>query len=168
MSLAHRGYLFLDELGEFDRQAIEALREPLEAGEVTLSRLYGRCSFPAAFTLIAALNPCPCGFLHDPQRPCRCRPAEIAISGSSRGPSWIGSTFAFESNGPGRGRSIRLEVANPRGSKRAAIAKARLGRESGSDPNAKRRDTLRCCVRLMPTSKERERRFSRRRRPHGI
>lgn len=77
VSLAHRGFLFLDEFGEFDREAIESLREPLEEGEVTISRLSGRCSFPARFTLIAALNPCPCGYLGDARRPCTCRPAEI-------------------------------------------------------------------------------------------
>lgn len=78
VSLAHRGILFLDELGEFDRQAVEALREPLEEGAVVVSRLLGRCRFPAEFTLIAATNPCPCGFFNDLQRPCRCRPSEIA------------------------------------------------------------------------------------------
>lgn len=77
VSLAHRGFLFLDELGEFERPVIEALREPLEEGMVTVSRLLGRCAFPARFTLIAALNPCPCGYLHDRERPCACRPAEI-------------------------------------------------------------------------------------------
>lgn len=78
VSLAHRGFLFLDELGEFDRQVVESLREPLEEGAITVSRLLGRCQFPADFTLITALNPCPCGFLDDPERPCQCRPVEIA------------------------------------------------------------------------------------------
>lgn len=77
VSLAHRGFLFLDELGEFDRAVIEALREPLEEGVVTVSRVFGRCVFPARFTLIGALNPCPCGYLGDPERPCVCRPADI-------------------------------------------------------------------------------------------
>jgi len=77
VSLAHRGVLFLDELGEFDRAVIDALREPLEEGVVTVSRVFGRCVFPARFTLIGALNPCPCGYLGDPERPCSCRPAEV-------------------------------------------------------------------------------------------
>jgi len=77
VSLAHRGFLFLDELGEFDRAVVEALREPLEEGVVTVSRVFGRCVFPARFTLIAALNPCPCGYLDDPERPCSCKRAEI-------------------------------------------------------------------------------------------
>lgn len=78
VSLAHRGFLFLDELGEFDRQVLESLREPLEEGTIVVSRLLGRCEFPADFALIAALNPCPCGFLGDTERVCRCRPSEVA------------------------------------------------------------------------------------------
>lgn len=77
VSLAHRGFLFLDEFGEFERSVIESLREPLEEGMITIARLHGRSTFPARFTLIAALNPCPCGYLHDRERPCTCRPSEI-------------------------------------------------------------------------------------------
>jgi len=77
VSLAHRGFLFLDEFGEFERSVIESLREPLEEGMITIARLQGRSTFPARFTLIAALNPCPCGYLHDRERPCTCRPSEI-------------------------------------------------------------------------------------------
>lgn len=77
VSLAHRGILFLDEFAEFDRRALEALREPLEEGMVTISRAHGTCRFPAQFTLVAALNPCPCGFLHDERRPCICSRTEI-------------------------------------------------------------------------------------------
>ncbi|MCC6790584.1 MAG: YifB family Mg chelatase-like AAA ATPase [Thermomicrobiales bacterium] len=72
VSLAHRGVLFLDELPEFSGQTLEMLRQPLEDRIVTLARASGTVSFPANFTLIAAMNPCPCGFLGDPMRECRC------------------------------------------------------------------------------------------------
>ncbi|MEE4144396.1 MAG: YifB family Mg chelatase-like AAA ATPase [Halieaceae bacterium] len=77
ISLAHGGVLFLDELAEFSRQSLEVLREPLESGEITLSRALHRTRYPARFQLVAAMNPCPCGFLGDPDRPCRCTPEQI-------------------------------------------------------------------------------------------
>ncbi|WP_421621987.1 YifB family Mg chelatase-like AAA ATPase [Alkalilimnicola ehrlichii] len=76
-SLAHRGILFLDELPEFSRGALEALREPLETGEVHISRASARVSYPARFQLIAAMNPCPCGHLGDPAGRCRCTPEQV-------------------------------------------------------------------------------------------
>ncbi len=72
LSLAHLGVLFLDELPEFARNALEALREPLESGVVVLARLKQRCEFPARFQLVAAMNPCPCGYHGDPHGRCRC------------------------------------------------------------------------------------------------
>ncbi|MCZ6771068.1 MAG: YifB family Mg chelatase-like AAA ATPase [Proteobacteria bacterium] len=78
ISLAHNGVLFLDELPEFDRRALEALREPLESGRVTISRSMRTVSFPARFQLIAAMNPCPCGYDGDPALECRCSPDRIA------------------------------------------------------------------------------------------
>lgn len=78
LSLAHHGVLFLDEFSEFSREHIEALRQPLEDGVVTVSRVAGSTQFPASCMLVAAMNPCPCGWLHDRQRPCRCSPALIA------------------------------------------------------------------------------------------
>ncbi len=72
VSLAHRGVLFLDELPEFDRRALEGLREPLEDGGITISRVSERIRWPAEFQLVAAMNPCPCGHLGDPVRSCRC------------------------------------------------------------------------------------------------
>ncbi len=77
ISLAHNGVLFLDELPEFPRQTLETLREPLEAGEITLSRALHRITFPARFQLIAAMNPCPCGYDGDRQRHCRCTPDQV-------------------------------------------------------------------------------------------
>ncbi|MBM3777224.1 MAG: YifB family Mg chelatase-like AAA ATPase [Acidimicrobiia bacterium] len=81
ISLAHRGVLFLDELPEFDRRVLEALRQPLEEGRVTIARAARTVSFPAGFTLIAAMNPCPCGFLGDERRTCRCTPVQISRYG---------------------------------------------------------------------------------------
>ncbi len=74
VSLAHGGVLFLDELPEFRRDALEALRQPLEEGEVTVVRTRARFCFPARFSLLAAMNPCPCGHLGDPRHECRCSP----------------------------------------------------------------------------------------------
>jgi magnesium chelatase family protein len=78
ISLAHRGVLFLDELPEFDRRALEAMREPLEMGVVAVSRVAMRAEYPAEFQLIAAMNPCPCGYLGDPSGRCECPPGRIA------------------------------------------------------------------------------------------
>ncbi|TDK23133.1 ATP-dependent protease [Luteimonas aestuarii] len=72
ISLAHHGVLFLDELPEWDRRALEVLREPLESGVVTISRAARQCEFPARFQLVAAMNPCPCGWAGDPCGRCRC------------------------------------------------------------------------------------------------
>ncbi len=77
VTLAHRGVLFLDELPEFDRRVLEVLREPLETGEIHISRAAGQVRFPARVQLIAAMNPCPCGYLGDPRRSCRCSPDRI-------------------------------------------------------------------------------------------
>lgn len=74
VSLAHHGVLFLDELPEFDRKVLEVLREPLESGTITISRAARQTDFPARFQLIAAMNPCPCGWLGHPSGKCRCTP----------------------------------------------------------------------------------------------
>ena len=77
VSLAHNGVLFLDELPEFNRNVLEALREPLEAGRISISRAARQTEFPAGFQLVAAMNPCPCGYLDDRSGRCRCTPERI-------------------------------------------------------------------------------------------
>jgi magnesium chelatase family protein len=128
ISLAHNGVLFLDELPEFDRRVLEALRQPLEEGRVTVSRAARTSSFPARFMLVAAMNPCPCGFYGDQRRPCRCTDPQIQryasrISGPLRDridlvvdvPA-IGSAARAEGDPAGRDRSaaIRQRVVEAR------------------------------------------------------
>ncbi len=78
ITLAHHGVLFLDEFPEFSRRTLETLRQPLESGMITISRASGSVDFPCQFMLIAAMNPCPCGYLGDHRHTCHCKPADIA------------------------------------------------------------------------------------------
>lgn len=78
ISLAHNGVLYLDELPEFDRRVLESLREPLETGHISVSRARRRAEFSARFQLVAAMNPCPCGYAGHPRKPCRCTPEQVA------------------------------------------------------------------------------------------
>jgi magnesium chelatase family protein len=87
VSLAHHGVLFLDELPEFNRHTLEVLRQPLEDGVVTISRAQATLTFPAQIMLVAALNPCPCGYMTDPKRECHCTQRQIqAYMGKISGP----------------------------------------------------------------------------------
>lgn len=78
VSLAHRGVLFIDEMAEFPRANLDTLRQPLEDGQVTVARRGITATFPSSFHLVAATNPCPCGYLGDRRKPCQCRPAAVS------------------------------------------------------------------------------------------
>ena len=125
ISLAHHGVLFLDELPEFDRDVLEALREPLESGRVSISRAAHQAQFPARFQLVAAMNPCPCGHCGDRAGRCRCTPERIAryrgrVSGPARRPHrhQAGSAGAARSASSWRRSPARPRTPSRRESKR--------------------------------------------------
>ncbi len=154
ISLAHRGVLFLDELPEFRRSALEALRQPLEEGRVTISRVRGSLSLPARFQLVAAMNPCPCGHLGDPTRPCRCTPNQVAAyRGRLSGPlldrldlhvAVSALAFADMEAPPGEATAVvaertararqRQAARNPDGVPNAQLPPAALRRVARPDP----------------------------------
>lgn len=78
ISLAHKGVLFLDEILEFQKSVLEVLRQPLEDGEITVTRVNASYNYPAKFSLVGAMNPCPCGYLTDPDKECICTPNQVA------------------------------------------------------------------------------------------
>jgi magnesium chelatase family protein len=78
ISLAHKGVLFLDEILEFQKTVLEVLRQPLEDGEITVTRVNASYVYPAKFSLVGAMNPCPCGYLSDPDKACICTPNQVA------------------------------------------------------------------------------------------
>ena len=115
ISLAHHGVLFLDELPEYPRAALEALREPLESGAITISRAARRAEFPARIQLVAAMNPCPCGFLGSTQRTCRCTPHRWhATRANSAGPCSTASTCMWKCpHSPPKRCCRHLQVKTP-------------------------------------------------------
>jgi magnesium chelatase family protein len=135
ISLAHHGILFLDELPEFPRAALEAMREPLETGRVSISRLGHRVDFPARFQLVAAMNPCPCGHLGDQSDRCRCGAARVRnYRGRISGPLLdrfdlhievprIPFSELLSAPAAGRAESFRQQVAAAR---RAQLARGNL------------------------------------------
>jgi magnesium chelatase family protein len=116
ISLAHRGVLFLDEMAEFSRHVLEVLRQPIEEGCVRIARAARTCTFPAQFMLVGAMNPCPCGYLGDAVRVCRCTTQQIA-------------RYATRLSGPLRDR-IDLTVAV------AAMPARELSEGAGGEPSA--------------------------------
>ncbi len=155
ISLAHRGVLFLDELPEFERRALESLREPLETGAVSIARAARSVCFPASFQLVAAMNPCPCGWLGHGQKPCRCTPERIdnyraRLSGplldridlqvtlGAIGQNWSGLPEG-ESSEAVRGRVIacRDRQLNRQGCLNADLAPGHLPKVSVLDPVAR-------------------------------
>ncbi len=116
VSLAHHGVLFLDELPEFKKHVLEVLRQPLEDGQVTISRAATSLTYPASFMLVAAMTPCPCGYLSDPRHECRCHPREIA-------------TYRNRISGPLLDRlDIQIEVP--------AVAYKDLSADGGGEPSS--------------------------------
>ena len=122
ISLAHHGVLFLDELPEFQRSALEVLRQPLEDGQVSISRSAGKVTLPCNFMLVAAMNPCPCGYLGDPKHECRCSPAQI-------------QRYRARISGPLLDR-IDLHVEAP------ALSFAELRNDQGGEPSGTMRERI--------------------------
>ena len=141
ISLAHHGVLFLDELPEFDRHVLEVLREPLESGVIHISRAARQCAFPAQFQLVAAMNPCPCGWLGDASGRCRCAPDQVArYRGRCRGRCSIASTLRSTCRRVAPEALASLARVRRRASaqirERVAAARA-LQRERQGKPNAR-------------------------------
>ncbi len=169
VSLAHRGVLFLDELPEFDRRVLEALREPLEDGAITVSRVAGRVLWPAEFQLVAAMNPCPCGHLGDAARVCRCTAEQVRryrtrVSGPLLDRidlcvevSRPGSELLAENTGDGESTAevaTRVAAARRRqmirGGLNARLPAGQLARRTGASPEAM--DLLRTAARRFAFS----------------
>ncbi len=119
ITLAHLGILFLDELPEFSRSVLEVLREPLESGQITVSRAARQSDFPAGFQLVAAMNPCPCGFLGDDAGKCRCTPDQV-------------SRYRGKISGPLLDR-IDLQLFVPRVEREALLSATDTEAESSAD-----------------------------------
>jgi magnesium chelatase family protein len=161
VSLSHHGVLFLDEMLEFSRHVLEVLRQPLEDGWVTIARAARTAVFPARFVLVAAMNPCPCGYAGDTVRECRCTPQQIAgyrskLSGPLRdrldltvevpalSPDAIGTASAGESSAAIRARVVaararqRLRYAESGSHTNAAMTPGLMARHCRLDPHGMR------------------------------
>src|SRR5262245_28281834 len=126
ISLAHHGVLFLDELPEFDRDVLEALREPLESGRVSIARAARQSQFPARFQLVAAMNPCPCGHCGDRSGRCRCTPERIArYRGRVSGPLADRIDIKLEVPAPRQGELLAPAEGETSAGIRARVEKAR-------------------------------------------
>jgi magnesium chelatase family protein len=138
ISLAHHGVLFLDELPEFDRDVLEALREPLESGRVSIARAARQAQFPARFQLVAAMNPCPCGHCGDRSGRCRCTPERIArYRGRISGPLADRIDIKLEVPAPRESELIAPVAGEPSDSIKARVENARrIQTERQGKPNA--------------------------------
>ncbi|MCE9593384.1 MAG: ATP-binding protein, partial [Planctomycetes bacterium] len=143
ITLAHCGVLFLDELPEFRREALEALRQPLEAGAVTISRAGRQLELPARFQLVAAMNPCPCGYQGHPRVPCRCPPSHVQRYRSRiSGPLLDRIDLRVELIAPTLDElapPARASPLEPRGVElhgKVLAARARMGERQGATRNA--------------------------------
>ena len=138
ISLAHHGVLFLDELPEFDRDVLEALREPLESGRVSIARAARQAQFPARFQLVGAMNPCPCGHCGDRSGRCRCTPERIArYRGRISGPLADRIDIKLEVPAPLESELLAPAAAESSDSIRSRVERARrLQLERQSKPNA--------------------------------
>ncbi|MDF3009280.1 MAG: ATP-dependent protease [Burkholderiales bacterium] len=138
ISLAHHGVLFLDELPEFDRDVLEALREPLESGRVSIARAARQAQFPARFQLVAAMNPCPCGHCGDRSGRCRCTPERIArYRGRISGPLADRIDIKLEVPAPREAELLDQGAGEPSFAIKARVEKARWAQlERQGHPNA--------------------------------
>lgn len=126
ISLSHHGVLFLDELPEFDRKVLEVLREPLESGHITISRAARQAEFPARFQLIAAMNPCPCGYLGHFNGKCRCTPDQVArYRGKISGPLLDRIDIQIEVPALAENELLAKTVAEPSAMVRERVSAAR-------------------------------------------
>ena len=134
VTLAHRGTLFLDELAEFDRDVLDALRQPLEEGEVAIVRASGHVRYPARVQVVAAMNPCRCGFHGDPERACTlpARRGRSATCDASAARSWIDSTCAWRCAVSGPSTSSLRSDRRPRTWWRGASRQPGHARERGT------------------------------------
>lgn len=131
ISLAHRGVLFLDEFPEFPRTVLETLRQPLEDGTVTVARAHGTVTFPARFLLVAAMNPCPCGFATDPDQECVCSPMQMAkYRKRLSGPLLDRIDLLIEVPKVPPNRLVSLEEGEPSSSVRSRVQAARGRQEA--------------------------------------
>jgi magnesium chelatase family protein len=138
ISLAHHGVLFLDELPEFDRDVLEALREPLESGRVSIARAARQAQFPARFQLVAAMNPCPCGHCGDRTGRCRCTPERIArYRGRISGPLADRIDIKLEVPPPREAELVAPVAGEPSSAIKSRVEKARrVQLERQGKPNA--------------------------------
>jgi magnesium chelatase family protein len=156
ISLAHHGVLFLDELPEFDRRVLEVLRQPLESGQITISRAARQVEFPARFQLVAAMNPCPCGVLGHKRLACRCTPDQIArYQGRISGPLLDRIDLRAEVGALSDEEMMSLPVGESSSSIAARVARARARawtRQHQSNASLGPEQVERICI-LRPESK---------------